>query len=258
MLKSFLISKSFLILVKGLTDMEITLRIPDDLWEDFQRLCPHDTDEQHEDRGRMVLTALLADYMGKQEEQFPYDTKRPFEGGNTWNIYYAVPGEQTRLADGCLTPYSDNRKQNADRKRRAMNREWWQAQRMQTFAVRRGTTDARELPVYVDILAHANTLVDEALKSAKITDDPQKYRTQFITEYIKTFVEERGDDGISFEVETGDEVNAIVERYGAIGEEYQGGDDYPKHICHVKSPYGLLYFYASDQETAVQIWESFW
>jgi len=37
--------------------------------------------------------------------------------------------------------------------------------------------------------------------------------------------------------------------------EYEGGDESPRHICHVKSPHGLLYFYAPDEKTARDIWE---
>lgn len=64
---------------------------------------------------------------------------------------------------------------------------------------------------------------------------------------------ENGD--FEFCVETADEVETIVKQYGAEGEELQGGDESPRHICHVKSPHGLLYFYAPDEETAHKIWQ---
>ena len=60
---------------------------------------------------------------------------------------------------------------------------------------------------------------------------------------------------LTFTVETPEEVDAIVKQYGAEGMEYEGGDESPRHICHVKSPHGLLYFYAPDEKTARDIWE---
>lgn len=67
---------------------------------------------------------------------------------------------------------------------------------------------------------------------------------------------EPNEDGhLEFRVKTLDEVYAIIKQYGAEGEEFQGGSEHLDHICHVKSPYGLLYFYAPTEQIARDIWE---
>ncbi len=64
------------------------------------------------------------------------------------------------------------------------------------------------------------------------------------------------EGGIHFyDVETPEQVEDVVKAFDAIGNEFEGGDESLCHICHVKSPYGPLYFYAVDEETARNIWE---
>lgn len=71
---------------------------------------------------------------------------------------------------------------------------------------------------------------------------------------MNTFHELNEDGNLEFTVETPEEVDDIVKQYSAEGNEFEGGDESPRHICHVRSPHGYLYFYAHDEETARAIW----
>jgi hypothetical protein len=102
----------------------VIVAIPAQIWRDFKRVSKENDEILTRQAAAILMVGALAEFIERQEDHHPYRVL-PVEGG--WNVFYCEEDKEPRLADSCLTPYPPDRKPNADRKRKTMNRKWWKA-----------------------------------------------------------------------------------------------------------------------------------
>jgi hypothetical protein len=104
----------------------MTVAIPIQIWKDLERIFAHRQESENLRNGvALIMINGLADFIERSEMQWPYQTLHLQGGG--WNIFFCEEDKEPRLSDVHPEPFDEDRKHNADRLRKAMNRKWHKA-----------------------------------------------------------------------------------------------------------------------------------